>query len=214
MDRDLHCPRLLPVIWPISENIAERSSIVAFPSHPQQTVDCEAKLAHPAENLAVQVHIGDESPAEGEESDTELGSSPSHDKEVDGGKVCPRDTHTLGHEACVRFCGFSLPVDQASHQGIAAASRDHTDREADGLRPIWTTQEPIVDFMDESVTRDDNNPTPGGEVKGGEDLLSMAWTLSAKNLPNDPSLLFQNVDSRQQSPPKKNFILNGVTIPL
>ena len=202
MDRNLHRPWLLP-IRPVGKDIAEGSSILPLPRHPQQAKDCEAKLPHPPNHLAVQLDISDEPPAEGEKSDTELRASPSHHEEVDGGEVCPGDADTLRHETCVRLCRFSLPVDQASDQGVAAASRDDTNREADGLRPIGSTQESVVDLVDKSVSRDDNNPTPGGEVKGGEDLLSVARTLCAKNLPNNSSLLFEKVESIQPNAKKR-----------
>ena len=132
MDRHLHRPWLL-TIRPIRKNIAEGSSIVALPRHPQQPVDCETKLAHPSNDFAVQVDISDQSPAEGEEGNTKFCSSPFHDKEVNRGEVCPCDAHTLGHETSVRLRGFALPVDQASHQGVAAASRDDSHRKANGL---------------------------------------------------------------------------------
>ena len=188
VDRNLHRPGLLS-IRPISEDIAQGSPVVALPRHPQQAKDCETKLAHPPNHLAVQVDVSDESPAEGEESDPEFSASPSHDEEVDGGEVCPRDADTLRHETSVRLRGLALPVDEASNQGVAAASGDDSNREADGLRPIGSAQKSVVNLVDEPVSRDDDNPTPGGEVEGGEDLLSMASTLGAKNLPNNSSLL-------------------------
>ena len=171
---------------------------MALPCHPQQPVDCETKLAHPPNDFAVQVDISDQSPAEGEEGNTKFCSSPFHDEEVNRCEVCPCNAHTLGHETSVRLRGFALPVDQASNQGVAAASRDNSYGKANGLGPIGSTQKSVVDLVDESVSRDDNNATPGGQVKGGEDLLGMARTLGAKNLPNNPSLLFQNLDGRHK----------------
>ena len=114
VDRHLHRPWLLP-IGPISEDIAEGSSIVALPRHPQQPKDCETKLAHPPNHFAVQVDISDESPAEGEESNPEFCPGPFHDKKVDGGEVCPCDAHTLRHETSVWLRRFALPVDKASN---------------------------------------------------------------------------------------------------
>ena len=163
MDRHLHRPWLL-TIRPIRKDIAEGSSIVALPCHPQQAVDCETKLSHPPNDLAIQVDISDQSPAEGEESNTKFCSSPSHHEEVDGGEVCPCDAHTLRHETSVRLRGFALPVDQASHQGVPAATRDDSNGEADGLRPIRSTQKSVVVLVDQPISRYDNNPTPGGEV--------------------------------------------------
>ena len=65
--------------------------------------------------------------------------------------------------------------------------------------------------MDEPVSRDNNNPTPGGEVKGGEDLLSMSGTLRSKNLPNNSSLLLGK-SSGQYKQNSQMYLLKGTNV--
>ena len=131
-----------------------------LPGHPEQAVDGEPELAHPPEHLAVQVHVRDQPPAKGEESHSELCAGSSHDEKVDRSKVGSCNTDALGHESSIWLGGLALPVDQTPYQCVPTSTGDHSDREAEGLRPVGAGQESVVDLVDKSVSGDNNNTSP------------------------------------------------------